>query len=526
MKYKLPKDYYKMSVNDLKELDFTILKSFFLDAAIDGNVTLEKFDMYNLTDFEFWEYGNILYDSITKIRELNKIPALKIDISDRLIFKFVSNLIVGGYNINLKYGADEQTFVHVILANNFDHANVLNLLESVFKYQYYFTFPFDVNAKDKHGNSIIHTAIMANYSCDDLLRLLFGIGLNFDIECKNNDNLNILEMYDRCTKGLKYRDCQEKEFKKTVNALMEFKRNNKLKKQNNTGMEEEAQRKYKKILFTVRSLSSIGNHLIGERINNYDKLSSIINYMEYLKSETNNKRVFSQGTIDYVKIAMIIGPNYWSDYFQYAVQKTILEAMDEDKRAKIVSDIKKIIEKIDEQSFEGIIENRNNIFSLKDTLEQVISSGKYLDLKENFDSIWSQCEEKLKQKIRMGIENLTVPIDSNIFRNILQALEEYEFQEEIEFLNKFKDKIKIVPVEKENSRNEQVVENLLNQALKLSGNNKEEILNKMKELIEKLSSSDNSINEEIVQKENNESMNENNSAIVTTTNKVKQKKKS
>lgn len=200
--------------------------------------------------------------------------------------------------------------------------------------------------------------------------------------------------------------------------------------------------------------------------------------------------------------------------------------MDEDKRAKIVSDIKKIIEKIDEQSFEGIIENRNNIFSLKDTLEQVISSGKYLDLKENFDSIWSQCEEKLKQKIRMGIENLTVPIDSNIFRNILQALEEYEFQEEIEFLNKFKDKIKIVPVEKENSRNEQVVENLLNQALKLSGNNKEEILNKMKELIEKLSSSDNSINEEIVQKENNESMNENNSAIVTTTNKVKQKKKS
>ena len=191
-----------------------------------------------------------------------------------------------------------------------------------------------------------------------------------------------------------------------------------------------------------------------------------------------------------------------------------------------MSDIKKIIEKIDEQSFEGIIENRNNIFSLKDTLEQVISSGKDLDLKENFDSIWSQCEEKLKQKIRMGIENLTVPIDSNIFHNILQALEEYEFQEEIEFLNKYKDKIEIVPVEKGNSRNEQVVEDLLNQALKLPGNNKEEILNKMKELIEKLSSSDNSINEEIVQKENNESMNENNLAIVTTTNKVKQKKKS
>ena len=522
MKYKLPKDYYKMSVNDLKKLDFTILQNFFKEAKTVDDVTLEKFDMYNLTDFEFWEYGNILYDSITKIRELNKIPDLEIDISDRLILRFVTNLISGGYNVNLKYGADEQTFVHFILANNFDRADVLPLLEGMFKYQ----LLFDVNAKDKHGNSIIHTAIMANYSCGDLLRLLFDIGLNFDIECKNNDNLNILEMYDRCTKGLKNRDYKEEEFKKTVNALMEVKRNNKLKKQNNTGMEEEAQRKYKKILFIARKLNQFCNQNIGGRIKNYDKFSSIINYMEYLKSETNNKRVFSQETIDYVKIAMIIGQNYCSDYLRYAIQKTTAEVSDEDKRAKIVSDIKKIIEKIDEQSFEGIIENRNNIFSLKDTLEQVISSGKDLDLKENFDSIWSQCEEKLKQKVRMGIENLTVPIDSNIFHNILQALEEYEFQEEIEFLNKYKDKIEIVPVEKGNSRNEQVVEDLLNQALKLPGNNKEEILNKMKELIEKLSSSDNSINEEIVQKENNESMNENNLAIVTTTNKVKQKKKS
>ena len=224
----VPDDYYnKMTASDLQELPFVILESFFINEPI-RNINLDRFEeYYNLTGFKYWEYGNLLHDTITSKFDEDKVKS------------FIDALIFAGYNVNLKYGEYECNFFQAALIES-DYNEVF--LESVFTSLCESTIvPFDINAKNKNGNSIIHTAIRTGKSLCFIFSLLTTMGFNFDIECKNNDNLNILEMWDRY-RHTAHDQSDRKRLEKLVNSWVEVKRKqekNKLKKQNHPKTEEE-----------------------------------------------------------------------------------------------------------------------------------------------------------------------------------------------------------------------------------------------------------------------------------------------
>ena len=56
----------------------------------------------------------------------------------------------------------------------------------------------DINAKDKNGNSIIHTAIINCKYKGPIVTLLIKLGEKFNFDCKNNQNMGIIETLDEC----------------------------------------------------------------------------------------------------------------------------------------------------------------------------------------------------------------------------------------------------------------------------------------------------------------------------------------
>ena len=150
-----------------------------------GNITIEKIDLA-FDDDDINDFGNLLHATIW-----NKFPE-----SD--VFVFIEELLKDDYDVNYQAKRTGYTFIHVALYGYFNGVRscsystkfIVKLIELAKKYG------FNVNLKDKDGESIIHAAIASGIYTGKIIPIIKALGPEFDINCVDEMGMTILEALD------------------------------------------------------------------------------------------------------------------------------------------------------------------------------------------------------------------------------------------------------------------------------------------------------------------------------------------
>ena len=150
-----------------------------------GNITIEKIDLA-FDDDDINDFGNLLHATIW-----NKFPE-----SD--VFVFIEELLKDDYDVNYQAKRTGYTFIHVALYGYFNGVRscsystkfIVKLIELAKKYG------FNVNLKDKDGESIIHAAIASEIYTGKIIPIIKALGPEFDINCVDEMGMTILEALD------------------------------------------------------------------------------------------------------------------------------------------------------------------------------------------------------------------------------------------------------------------------------------------------------------------------------------------
>ena len=134
---------------------------------------------------------------------LFEIFNLGIGIEDSL--KFIEVLLENKCNVNAQEKDTGYSIIHrslqTVLIDGCEYFYIIDfiikLINLIKKYN------FNVNLKDKNGNSIIHTALASVYHSKDIIQLLEALGNNFDINCVDGNNNSILDALDSYIKEAK-----------------------------------------------------------------------------------------------------------------------------------------------------------------------------------------------------------------------------------------------------------------------------------------------------------------------------------
>ena len=134
---------------------------------------------------------------------LFEIFNLGIGIEDSL--KFIEVLLENKCNVNAQEKDTGYSIIHrslqTLLIDGCEYFYIIDfiikLINLIKKYN------FNVNLKDKNGNSIIHTALASVYHSKDIIQLLEALGNNFDINCVDGNNNSILDALDSYIKEAK-----------------------------------------------------------------------------------------------------------------------------------------------------------------------------------------------------------------------------------------------------------------------------------------------------------------------------------
>ena len=187
--------YYKLtSSSGLLKIPSDVLDTFFDNPP--ANITLENFRALLPEGKDIYDYGDLCHKALSNGYDFDKV-------SD-----FIFLLFLEEYNFNIKddengYTVLQNYLFHVdynkfevdypdkiIGANNYTQ-RVLYCFNGV-------KTRTDINAKDKNGNSIIHTAIINCKYKGPIVTLLIKLGEKFNFDCKNNQNMGIIETLDEC----------------------------------------------------------------------------------------------------------------------------------------------------------------------------------------------------------------------------------------------------------------------------------------------------------------------------------------
>ena len=134
---------------------------------------------------------------------LFEIFNLGIGIEDSL--KFIEVLLKNKCNVNAQEKDTGYSIIHrslqPLLIDGCEYFYIIDfiieLINLIKKYN------FNVNLKDKNGNSIIHTALASVHHSKDIIQLLEALGNNFDINCVDGNNNSILDALDSYIKEAK-----------------------------------------------------------------------------------------------------------------------------------------------------------------------------------------------------------------------------------------------------------------------------------------------------------------------------------
>lgn len=474
--------YYKLtSSSGLLKIPSEVLDTFFDNppAFFDNppaNITLENFRALLPEGKDIYDYGDLCHKALSNGYDFDKV-------SD-----FIFLLFWEKYNFNIK--DDENGYT--VLQNYLFHVDY-NKFEVDYpdkiiganNYTQRVLYCFnglktrtDINAKDKNGNSIIHTAIINCKYKGPIVTLLIKLGEKFNFDCKNNQNMGIIETLDECInkysrssddsirdKGILLSN-ESEEIKAIVYGLIKYQKDRKQiisENDKNNKTEKEIENISNKISFILENtlLYATSSYTCFIVYSTFKKIES---EMKYYRNEVTHNIVFNLDTILAIKKAidieykfMYLDPNrpmlakmFPSNQFFIidALKKlneciTNGEKMAEEVTAKrehcklIERFLRKIVYQL---SFIDIIENKDLILLfkkvLKENFDYIIEHTSNMETEEDFILAWSKYEEKLKETIRVGIKILKTPVNNNETQNILKTLEAFGFNEEIDLLNK------------------------------------------------------------------------------------------
>lgn len=426
---------------------------------------------------DIYDYGDICHKLVSNGYDL------------RHVYFFLLRLAWYGYNFKLKNGENDYTALQEFLlhletgpVNAFNYScygpggNYSSSAIDIFSF---FQSRVGINVKDKFGNSILHTLIIDCRYKESIVQILITIAQrfeseNFDFECKNNRNMGIIETLDECiNKYSKSNDksVQEKgkllsdeseEIKKIINGLIKYKKDQSRiisEKDKNNKTEIEIYEIQDKISFILENTPFYEKSDYFSETHNAFK--EIVDDMKYYRNKITNNIVFDLDTILAVKKAMDMEYKIILSYFPgltrtfpspiflqsaaMKARKCIRNDKENEEEVTARRNLNEIIERFLEKivyqlSFMDIIENKNIILLFKKTLKEnfdyIIEHTDNMETEKDFIFAWSKYEERIKETIRFGIKVLKVPANVNKMQEILQALEEFGFNEEIDLLNK------------------------------------------------------------------------------------------
>ena len=467
--------YYKLtSSSGLLKIPSEVLDTFFDN--IPENITLENFRALLPEGKDIYDYGDLCYKALSNGYDFDKV-------SD-----FIFLLFLEEYNFNIKddengYTVLQNYLFHVdynkfevdypdkiIGANNYTQ-RVLYCFNGV-------KTRTDINAKDKNGNSIIHTAIINCKYKGPIVTLLIKLGEKFNFDCKNNQNMGIIETLDECInkysrssddsirdKGILLSN-ESEEIKAIVYGLIKYQKDRKQiisENDKNNKTEKEIENISNKISFILENtlLYVTGSYTCFVVYSTFKKIES---EMKYYRNKVTHNIVFNLDTMLAIKKAIdmeykfkYLDPNRpvfakmfpSNQFFIIDALKKLNECITNDE--KIAEEVTtnrehcKLIERflrkiVYQLSFIDIIENKDLILLfkkvLKENFDYIIEHTSNMETEEDFILAWSKYEEKLKETIRVGIKILKTPVNDNETQNILKTLEAFGFNEEIDLLNK------------------------------------------------------------------------------------------
>lgn len=132
------------------------------------------------------EYGNLLH------------AAVENQFEEKKVLEFITILLKNNYDVNYKSKRTGYNFIQLALYgytddDGIDHSYtttfIINLINLAKQYN------LDVNTKDGDGDSIVHTAIASEVYEGKIVPILEALGENFDIECKDNANNNLINAF-------------------------------------------------------------------------------------------------------------------------------------------------------------------------------------------------------------------------------------------------------------------------------------------------------------------------------------------
>ena len=468
--------YYKLtSSSGLLKIPSEVLDTFFDN--IPENITLENFRALLPEGKDIYDYGDLCHKALSNGYDFDKV-------SD-----FIFLLFLEEYNFNIKddengYTVLQNYLFHVdynkfevdypdkiIGANNYTQ-RVLYCFNGV-------KTRTDINAKDKNGNSIIHTAIINCKYKGPIVTLLIKLGEKFNFDCKNNQNMGIIETLDECInkysrssddsirdKGILLSN-ESEEIKAIVYGLIKYQKDRKQiisENDKNNKTEKEIENISNKISSILGDIQKINTISIYNRFLGYSAFKKIESEMKYYRNEVTHNIVFNLDTILAIKKAidieykfMCLDPNrpmlatmfpnntifiddaiYKFNECTRNDKKIAEEVTTNREHCKLIERfLRKIVYKL---SFIDIIENKDLILLfkkvLKENFDYIIEHTSNMETEEDFILAWSKYEEKLKETIRVGIKILKTPVNDNETQNILKTLEAFGFNEEIDLLNK------------------------------------------------------------------------------------------
>lgn len=472
-----------------KKIDGRRITSF-LRCHSDESITIDAIKRL-IPEGTIHDYDNLLHEAVSDNIDKNKV------------YQFVKVLCNDGhYNPNHKSNPDGYNFIQAALCySQYPVETIVSFCQP---------WHLDVNTKDINGNSIIHTAIESKLYCDKIFPILEALGENFNLECKNNEGMNIFDTFDVTKNNVKkekdsvqeyylasslnekYKSLCQENFKENVEIMVRC-RKRKLQVEKN-GLSDEEKLNQKMILIRLESIDLSTER---KKIEFYDYIRSTIDEIGVLQDENTNEPIFDYYQIEKLKECLQFS-NPFSDYSKaewagnMAVVITGRLKNIQEKQKRKEKELARIKEKIkNDELFMNIIKNKDKILSLKNDLKKInYQISKQLDssVEEEFISTeWDIIYEKqLKEIVKIGIDQITVPIDNDTLNNIVNALEAYGFLEEIERIKKLQRESLGNIIEQELTLSN--AEEILDQVSKTGGNDKEELLNKVKEYKNKMAS--------------------------------------
>lgn len=251
--YLVASGYYKLtSSSGLLKIPSEILDTFFDNTP--KNITIENFRALLPEGKDIYDYGDLCHKAIEKeMEEAKKVEKLREKKREKIISeeemykltemvktgdpfekitKFISVLLKELYNFNIKDDENGYTVLQNYLFhvdyNRFD-VFYSDKIEGANSYTRTVLDCFDVlklrtkiNSKDKNGNSIIHTVIINCEYKGPILAILTRLDEKFDFDCKNNQNMGIIETLDERIKEKRMLFDEGEEIKKIVYGLIKY----------------------------------------------------------------------------------------------------------------------------------------------------------------------------------------------------------------------------------------------------------------------------------------------------------------